>query len=122
MSTNVVDFNNDEFKFPSARDNYFKDCPALMSDGRFITSWIPNCEMNANIEKLFGKKKLNSWEYTYDLTNESKKVFNYIDNNYKKNYSCSEYYNIPGPLLVQDCNIDNCVINNTGDKTGIGLK
>ena len=46
----------------------------------------------------------------------------------KKSVKCqskliqSEYYKIPDPLLVQDCNIDNCVINSTGNKTGIGLR
>jgi len=30
-------------------NNVFDDCPALMSDGRFITSYLPNCEMNNRV-------------------------------------------------------------------------
>ena len=30
-------------------------------------------------------------------------------------------YEVPQPLLKQDCNVDNCVINRTGNNNGIGI-
>jgi len=121
MSTNVVNFSGEQSQHVTARDNFFKDCPALMSDGRFITNWKPNCEMNNNISKLFNKNKASSWEYTHNLINQSQKVFDSIDNTYKQKYDCSEYYDIPQPSLQQDCNTDNCVVKKTNNNFGIGL-
>ena len=121
MSDNTV--NNNNTNKVGGGDNNFDGCPALMSDGRFITNYKPNCEMNRRIEGTFNKNTpMTSWEYKYNLTNGADKVIGFIDNNNKKEYGCSGYgYQVPQPLLKQDCGLDNCVINNTGNNNGIGL-
>ena len=121
MSDNTVNFNNNADN--NTGDNNFEGCPALMSDGRFITNYKPNCEMNKGIESSFNSKgSMTSWEYKYNLTNGADKVMGLINTNNKKTYSCSGYgYQVPQPLLKQDCNLDNCTINSTGNNKGIGL-
>ena len=112
-NNNTVSTSNNHSEFVGVPNNVYDDCPALMSDGRFITSYLPNCEMNNNVSKIYSGKPLTSWEYTYYLTNESGKANNYFLNNYKKDYGCSAYpYKIIDPKLKQDCKMDNCVINN----------
>jgi len=112
MNVNVDNKNNNYSKFNKVPSNVYDDCPALMSDGRFITSYLPNCEMNNNVSKLFSNKPLTSWEYTYYLTNEAGKANSYFLNKYQKEYGCKAYpYKIIDPKLKQDCTIDNCVIN-----------
>ena len=46
----------------------------------------------------------------------------FVNNNNTNNYGCSGYgYEVPQPLLKQDCHLDNCVINRTDNNNGIGL-
>jgi hypothetical protein len=117
-NNNMNSGNNNKY----ASNNNFKGCPALMSDGRFLTNYKPNSDMNKVFENTLSDKPLSSWEYKYHLTNNSKKVFDLMNNNYNNMYGCSDYgYEIPLPSVKQDCNQDNCVINNTGNKNGIGL-
>jgi len=118
-----VNFSNSNAKNTDGGDNNFEGCPAIMSDGRFITNYKPNCEMNRTIERTFQSKvPLTSWEYKYNLTNQADKIMGLINNKDNKMYGCSGYgYEVPLPLLKQDCNVDNCVINRTGNNNGIGL-
>ena len=121
MSNNNNNNNLKQAQFVGVPNNNYDDCPALMSDGRFITSYKPNCEMNNTISGLFDEKKLSSWELTYYLTTEAGKVHNYVNNQYSKNYGCSAYpYKIIEPELKQDCNYDNCVMKN-GNPNGLGV-
>ena len=122
MSNNTVNNSNNNSN-GYASNNNFDGCPALMSDGRFLTSYKPNCEMNKKIENTFNKNiPMTSWEYKYHLTNNADKVMGFINNNNKNQYGCSGYgYQVPQPSLKQDCKLDNCVINNTGNNNGIGL-
>ena len=113
--------NNSHAKFQGVPTNVYDDCPALMSDGRFLTSYLPNCELNNTLGRLLNDKPLTSWEYTYKLTNEAGKAQNFMNQQYKKNYGCSAYpYKIVEPELKQDCNTDNCVIN-TVNSGGLGI-
>ena len=134
MSNNVVNNNNSNNSNNStqtgyASDNFFDGCPALMSDGRFITNYKPNCEMNRRIESTFNKgTPMSSWEYKYHLTNDTEKVLDVVNNNNNKMYGCTAHpYNVPGPAIKQDCNYDNCIIkstnnnNNNNNNNGIGL-
>ena len=124
MSDNTVNFNNNNNNNNNmGGDNNFDGCPALMSDGRFITSYKPNCEMNRMIERSFQSKvPLTSWEYKYNLTNQADKVMGLVNDTNKKLFGCSGYgYEVPQPLLKQDCHLDNCVINRTGNNNGIGI-
>ena len=114
MSDNKVDFKG-------AQNNVYDDCPALMSDGRFITSYLPNCEMNKRIQRLYSNSPLSSWEYTYYLTNKPGKTADFMNNQYQQKYGCSVYpYKIIEPELKQDCNLDNCVINKV-NPSGMGI-
>ena len=122
MSNNTVTNNNSQ-NSGYASNNNFAGCPALMSDGRFLTSYKPNCEMNRRIEKLFNNNKspLSSWEYKYNLINKSNEVFSNMDKFYNDNFGCSGYpYKILEPELKQDCNYDNCVLNNN-NSNGLGV-
>ena len=126
MSTNeYAEFkpsnNNNNNNNGLVPNNNYEDCPALMSDGRFITNYKPNCTMNNTISKLFDTKPLTSWEYTYYLTNEAGKVNDFVDGQYNKTYGCTAYpYKIIEPELKQDCNTDNCVIRNV-NPPGMGI-
>lgn len=114
MSDNKVNFDG-------VPNNVYDNCPALMSDGRFITSYLPNCEMNKRIERLYSDKPLTSWEYTYYLINEAGKAEKFINQQYQHKYGCPGYpYKIIEPELKQDCNLDNCVIKNI-NKDGMAL-
>ena len=44
-------------------DNFFKDFPARMSDGRFITDYTPNCQLNLEFQQ-----NMTSWQYRSFLT------------------------------------------------------
>jgi hypothetical protein len=113
--------DNDNVKFEGVPNNVYSDCPALMSDGRFITNYLPNCEMNFNVSRVYSNKPLNSWEYTFYLNNEAQKAGNYFNNIYKEDYSCPpDAYKIIQPKLKQDCNTDNCVINDI-NKNGMAM-
>ena len=115
------DVNDNHTKFVGVPNNVYDDCPALMSDGRFLTSYLPNCQLNNNLGKLFDSKPLTSKEFTYYLTNGSNKVNNFMNQEYKNNYGCSAYpYKIIEPELKQDCNTDNCVIR-TPNPHGMGI-
>lgn len=115
------DVNDNHTKFVGVPNNVYDDCPALMSDGRFLTSYLPNCQLNNNLGKLFDSKSLTSKEFTYYLTNGSNKVNNFMNQEYKNNYGCSAYpYKIIEPELKQDCNTDNCVIR-TPNPHGMGI-
>ena len=117
-SSNNNNNNNNNNLVPN---NNYKDCPALMSDGRFITNYKPNCEMNNTISTLFDNKPLTSWEYTYYLINKAGKVHDFVNDQYNKQYGCTAYpYKIIDPELKQDCNTDNCVIRNVNPK-GMGI-
>ena len=117
MSNNVNNYSN----FQGVPTNVYDDCPALMSDGRFLTSYLPNCELNRTLEKLYNEKPLTSWQYSYNLANGAGKAHDFMNQQYKKNYGCSAYpYKIIEPELKQDCNTDNCVIN-TVNKQGMGI-
>jgi len=107
--------------FNGAPNNVYDDCPALMSDGRFITSYLPNCQMNKNVSKLYSPKPLTSWEYTFNLNNKGGEAQQYFNNKYQQNYGCKAFpYKIIEPELKQDCNTDNCIINNI-NPSGMGI-
>ena len=103
-NNSVVEVRKDS-SFLGVSNNYYEDCPALMSDGRFITNYLPNCEMNNNVARLYSGKPLTSWEYTYYLTNEAGKANNYFLNKYNEEYGCKAYpYKIIEPNVFTDGN------------------
>ena len=76
MSNNTVNSNNNNSN-GYASNNNFQGCPALMSDGRFLTSYKPNCEMNRAYESVLSDKPLSSWQYKYHLTNNTDKSIHF---------------------------------------------
>ena len=52
-------------------DNFNKDFPARMSDGRFITDYTSACQHN-----LFYQQGTNSWQYRMFLTTNGINVIN----------------------------------------------
>ena len=50
-------------------DNFFKDFPARMSDGRFITNYSPNCQQN-----LIYQNNMTSWQYRAYLTKMANQI------------------------------------------------
>ena len=93
----------------------------LIKNKNFINRTFAKSEI-INSEKTFNKVPMTSWEYKYHLINHADKVMGFVNDNNNNNYGCSGYgYEVPQPLLKQDCHLDNCVINRTGNNNGIGL-
>ena len=99
-------------------DNFHKDFPARMSDGRFITDHYPNCAMN-----LSAQKNMSSWQYKLFLTRNASEIMNSIrDFNHKK-YGCDNCNDPSIPLqnqYLQDCTNYACHISEVNPK-GVGL-
>ncbi len=99
-------------------DNFHKDFPARMSDGRFITDYYPNCSMN-----LSAQKNMSSWQYKLFLTRNASEIMNSIrDFNHKK-YGCDNCNDPSIPLqnqYLQNCTNYACHISEVNPK-GVGL-
>ena len=100
-------------------NRYYKHgCPPLMSDGRFITDYYPNCSMN-----LSAQKNMSSWQYKLFLTRNASEIMNSIrDFNHKK-YGCDNCNDPSIPLqnqYLQNCTNYACHISEVNPK-GVGL-
>lgn len=100
-------------------DNNYHYLNARMSDGRFITNYSPNCELN---RKLQGN--MSSFQYRTYLTNYTDKLLNTMDQNIKQKYGCQECQgNLPVlPKYEQNCFENGYCEINTINENGIGLK
>ena len=99
-------------------DNYHKDFPARMSDGRFITDYYPNCSMN-----LSAQKNMSSWQYKMFLTSNANNVINTINDYNHKRYGCDNCNDPSIPLqnkYLQECSNYACHISEA-HKEGLGL-
>ena len=90
-----------------ASDNFVTDFPARMSDGRFMTDYSTNCDMNFNF-----KNNLSSWEYRALLTKNGSTI---MDNTAQLNelkYGCEscKVNFTPDARYVQKCDIGGCEI------------
>ena len=99
-------------------DNFHKNFPARMSDGRFITDHYPNCAMN-----LSAQKNMSSWQYKLYLTRNATQIMGSIrDFNHKK-YGCDNCNDPSIPLdnqYFQNCTAYGCHISESNPK-GAGL-
>ena len=99
-------------------DNFYKDFPARMSDGRFITDYYPNCSMN-----LSAQKNMSSWQYKLFLTRNASDIMQTLrDFNHSK-YGCDNCNDPSIPLqnqYLQECTNVACHIKETNPK-GAGL-
>ena len=86
-----------------ATDNYISDFPARMSDGRFMTNYFSNCDLNRKLQK-----NLSSWQYRLLLTESADTI---LDNEKKINEakfgceSCTVNFD-PDSRYVQECDMD----------------
>ena len=99
-------------------DNYFTDFPSRMSDGRFMTDYSPNCEMNLKMQN-----DLTSWQYRYMLMNDSNNIMNNSQVLNESMYGCQKCVSneIPKARYVQKCDHTGCKLSET-EKFGIGLQ
>ena len=99
-------------------DNFHKDFPARMSDGRFITDYSPNCAMN-----LSAQKNMSSWEYKLFLTRNTNNVMKSIKDNNHNTYGCNNCNDPSIPLqnkYLQECVNESCHIKEV-NPNGLGL-
>jgi|TARA_Y100000389_G_C17396476_1_gene482836 hypothetical protein len=100
-------------------DNVLQDFPARMSDGRFITDYYPNCEMNAGISN-----NMSSWQYRLLLSKQSNNVINKMNMFYNTNFgrgsTSGGLDNVFKHRYEQKCNIHGCAIKEV-DPTGFGI-
>jgi len=97
-------------------DNFTKDFPSRMSDGRVFTDYRSNCITNSAIGK-----SMTSWEYRYYLQNNSASIVE-SDKNSRDlmlSYSGPNAPEIP-VKNIQNCNKGFCTIEQA-DEMGIGL-
>ena len=100
-------------------DNFYKDFPARMSDGRFITDYYPNCAMN-----LSAQKNMSSWQYKLFLTRNTNNIMNAIKGYNHQRYGCDNCNDPSIPLqnrYLQNCTNYSCHISET-DNQGLGLR
>ena len=90
-------------------DNFFKDFPARMSDGRFITNYSPNCQQN-----LIYQNNMTSWQYRAYLTKMANQIRNHERIKNEKLYGCDVCYE-------QVCNENGCTMKEVNPE-GIGMK
>jgi hypothetical protein len=97
-------------------DNYHEDFPARMSDGRFITNYHPNCEMNGEIQQ-----NMTSWQYRTFLTRYTDNLMDQTNQINNKLYGCDTCDKVSLPnKSKQLCTPNGCQIN-VVNKDGLGL-
>ena len=99
-------------------DNFHKDFPARMSDGRFITNHHPICETN-----LMAQGNMTSWQYKLFLTRNSNEIMKSMNDAYHRVYGCDKCNDPSIPLenkYLQECVNESCHIKEVNPK-GAGL-
>tara|TARA_Y100000389_G_scaffold196948_1_gene230665 strand:+ start:696 stop:1007 length:312 start_codon:yes stop_codon:yes gene_type:complete len=98
-------------------DNYHKNFPARMSDGRFITDYSPNCQMNGVIQQ-----NMTSWQYKTYLSRYSDKLMSETNQINDKLYGCKNCNNVSLPIYSQQlCKPSGCQIN-VVNENGLGME
>ena len=99
-------------------DNFNNNFAARMSDGRAITDYSPNCELNGQLQK-----NLSSIQYRDFLTNNADKIMRDMNMKNKQEYGCNECSgNVPVlPKYEQTCYSNGYCEIKTKNKKGIGL-
>ena len=98
-------------------DNYYKDFPARMSDGRFITDYSPNCQMNGVIQQ-----NMTSWQYKTYLSRYSDKIMEETNSMNDKLYGCNNCNHVSLPTYSEQlCSPSGCKIN-VVNENGLGME
>ena len=66
-------------------DNNNHDFTARMSDGRFITDYSPNCELNRKLQN-----NMTSWQYRMFLTNMADSILESEHKLDEEEFGCSD--------------------------------
>lgn len=108
-----------ENKSVNASDNVKFTHPPRMHDGRHITNYEPNCQMNARLQQ-----NLSSFQYKNFLMINAEKIMNDTNMFNSKVYGCSDcdqnVYELP--KFKQDCTSAGCGIKVLNDsKTATGM-
>jgi hypothetical protein len=99
-------------------DNYYKDCPARMSDGRTFTDFRSNCNMN-NLLRI-KNQVTNNFEYRMLLARNGDVIRDMNEVTAEKKTSCpGQYESVPPERSVLRCTAESCTID-TVDPNGIG--
>jgi len=100
-------------------DNVISEFPARMADGRFITNYHSNCEMNAGIQN-----GMSSWQYRQLLMKDSDRIVNSMDSFNKQLFgagsSTRHQSNVFEPRYEQSCSIHGCSIKEVAPQ-GFGI-
>jgi hypothetical protein len=104
-------------------DNFFSDFPARMSDGRFITNYLPNCQQNFKYQQ-----GMSSWQYRTYLTRMGDDIRKHeMDMNEQMyGYDLSDNTGLtsdmkpPGHKYEQTCDENGCSFKEV-DVDGIGV-
>ena len=99
-------------------DNFYNDFPARMSDGRFITDYAPNCDINMKM-----KKEMTSFEYRKYLTENAETIMQQIITNNEELFGCKNCHTtvIPNNKTKQVCTENGKCNLVEVDPEGIGI-
>tara|TARA_Y100000389_G_scaffold187223_1_gene208419 strand:- start:50 stop:355 length:306 start_codon:yes stop_codon:yes gene_type:complete len=100
-------------------DNNYHELSARMSDGRFITDYSPNCELNFKLQN-----NMSSFQYRFYLTKYTDKIINDINQSNQQTFGCNSCQgNVPVlPKYDQQCYVNGYCKVNTINQNGIGFK
>ena len=99
-------------------DNFFKDFPARMADGRFITNYLPNCQQN-----LVYQGGMSSWQYRAYLTRMADEIRDFEFSANQELYGCKSCHQDKGlgHRFEKLCNENGCHFKEI-NPDGLGVK
>ena len=99
-------------------DNFNNAFTAKMSDGRFITDYSPNCELNNKYQK-----NMTSFQYRTFITNNTTNIMDNERDDLFNKYLCNSCQgnNEVLPKYEQKCNLNGKCNLNIINQNGIGL-
>ena len=100
-------------------NNYFLNCPALMSDGRMFTSYEPHRSYNYKIMKNIDAN--NQTEFRKKMKNDPELYKSYVNENDKLKRCDNIDLELPPPAKVYRCTKNGCEMYDTNIQGGIGI-
>jgi hypothetical protein len=115
---NAMGINEPQSGPEKVTDNFFKDFPARMADGRFITNYLPNCQQN-----LAYQGGMTSWQYRAYLTKMADEIRDFEFSINKELYGCKDCHKDKGigHRFDQLCNENGCHFKEI-NPDGLGVK
>ena len=103
-------------------NNQYNDCPAIMSDGRFITDFSPRCLQEFQLRAKDGRP-LTSFEYRQFLVNNAEDIISKQRDVTDHLFTCKgcTWATAPPGMRYQKCDSHSCTA--TGPNfDGLGLE